>query len=75
MPVVVDLNGRIDAKLDRLLNNGTVLACDAQGHILTRHNIIGQPEHIGDLCAVEAQGLSGDSVRELKREDAHSNEV
>ena len=75
MPVVVDLDGRIDAELDRLFNNGTVLARDAQGHVLTRRDIIGQPEDIGDLCAVKAQGLSGDSLRELKRKDAHSDEV
>jgi len=34
--VVVHLDGRINAKLDRLINNGTVLACDAQSDILTR---------------------------------------
>ena len=59
--VVVHLNGRIDAKLDRLFNNGTILTRDAQGDVLTRHDIIGKPEHIGDLSAVKAQGLSGDA--------------
>ena len=30
VPVVVHLDGRINAELDRLINGGTVLACDAQ---------------------------------------------
>jgi hypothetical protein len=73
--VVIHLNGRVDAKFDWLFNNGAILACDAQGHVLTRHGIIGQTEHVGELCAVKTQGLSGDSLRELKWEDAHCNKV
>ena len=37
VPVVVHLDGRINAELDRLINGGTILACDAQSdrNILT----------------------------------------
>ena len=75
VPVIVHLNGRIDAKFDRLFNNGPVLARNAQGDVLTRHDIIRKPEDIGDFGAVKGEGLRGDAVRELKWKDAHSNEV
>ena len=35
VPVVVHLDWHINAELDRLLNGGTLLACDAQSDILT----------------------------------------
>jgi hypothetical protein len=55
--VVVHLDGRINAKLDRLINNGTVLACDAQSDILTRRDFIGEPKDVEDFRALQAQGL------------------
>ncbi len=42
MPEVVHFDGCINAELDRLLNDGTVLACDEQSDILTWRDIIGE---------------------------------
>ena len=75
MTVVIHLNGRIDPEFDRLFHDGAVLARDTQGDILARLNVIGEPEHIGNLGSVQTQSLSSDSLGELEREDAHSNEV
>ena len=75
MPVVIHLNGRVDAKFDRLFNDGPVFTRNAQGDVLTRLDIVGKTEDVGDLGAIEGQSLSGDAVRELKWKDAHSNEV
>jgi hypothetical protein len=44
--VVVHLDGRINAKLDRLIGDGAVLACNAQSDILTWRDLIGEPEHV-----------------------------
>jgi hypothetical protein len=49
MPVVVDLDGRINAKLDGLINHGTVLSFDAQSDILTWPDIIGEPKNVVDF--------------------------
>ena len=73
MSEVVHLDGRINAELDLLINDGTVLACDAQSDILTWRDIIGEAKHLEDFRARQAQGLSGDALRELERKDAHPN--
>src|SRR5260370_12247453 len=75
VPVVVNLDGRINSQLDRLIDEGTALARDAQSDILTWRDIIGEPKRVEDFRAVQAQGLSGDAVRELQRKDAHPNKV
>ena len=49
MPEVVHLNRRINAQLDRLIDDGAVLACDAQSDILTRRDMIGEPKHVEDF--------------------------
>src|SRR5580704_10768340 len=37
--------------------------------------MIGEPKNVKILPALQAQGLSGDTVRELERKDAHPNQV
>lgn len=54
--IVVDLDGRIDAKLDRLLNDRTILARYPQGNVLARSDIVGHPEDIGNLPYRPDQG-------------------
>ena len=73
MSEVVHLDGRINAELDRLINDGTVLAYDAQSDILPWRDLIGEPKHVEDFRARQSQGLSGDALRELERKDAHPN--
>src|SRR5580693_8170198 len=75
VPVVIHLDGRIDAKLDRLLTNGTVLSRDVQSDILTWRDTIGESKHVEDFRAHDAQSLSGDAVRELERKDAHPDKI
>ena len=57
VPVVVHLDGRIDAKSDWLFNDRSVLARDTQGDILARLDIIGQTEDVGNLRAVQDPGF------------------
>ena len=56
MSEVVHLDGRINAEHDRLINDGTVLACDAQSDILTWRDIIGEPKHVEDFRARPGPG-------------------
>ena len=46
MTVVIDFDGRIDAELDRLFNDRTILAGDAQRDVLAGSDVVGHPEDI-----------------------------
>ena len=76
VPVVVHLDGRIDAQLHRLIDDGAVLARDVQSDILLRLDLIAEAKHVVDFRAVELRAsVRADAFRELQRQHAHAHEV
>ena len=75
MAVVVDFNGGIDAKFDRLFYFRTIVASDGEGDILSGLDGFAEAGDVVGLGAIESEGLSTDAVGELQRKDTHADEV
>src|SRR5215207_7197948 len=76
VPVVFDLDGRVDAQRHRHLALRAVGAADAERHVLPGPDLAAlEPRDVDGLRAVEPEGLGVDVVLELEGEDDHADEV
>ncbi len=75
MAVVVDFDGGVDTEFDRLLNFGAVFAGDGEGDILAGLDAVAESGDVVSFGAFEVECLRADAFGELKREDAHADEV
>ena len=75
MAVVIHLNRRIDAHLYLDILNTSILACDAESHVLTRLQIFSETNDVVGFRAIESKGLGIRTLLELHGENAHANEI
>ena len=75
MAVVVDFDGRVDAEFDLVRFLGSVFSGDVEGDILAWLDAVAEAGDVVGFGAVKVERFSADTLEELKREDAHADEV